>query len=203
VNLSARQFRREGLVESVARITADANLKPEYLEMELTESIVMHDAEAAIAILQGLKALGVHLSIDDFGTGYSSLSYLTSLPIGTLKIDHSFVMDIDRQDGGNRGILAQAIISLGHSLNLNVIAEGVENESQLQFLKANGCDEAQGYYFSKPMPPQDCARLLAASQRPAITKAQKTHTSNDVRTATIDSAQSRRSFGFLATTPGR
>jgi len=171
--------------------------------MELTESIVMHDAEAAIAILQGLKALGVHLSIDDFGTGYSSLSYLTSLPIGTLKIDHSFVMDIDRQDGGNRGILAQAIISLGHSLNLNVIAEGVENESQLQFLKANGCDEAQGYYFSKPMPPQDCARLLAASQRPAITKAQKTHTSNDVRTATIDSAQSRRSFGFLATTPGR
>jgi len=203
VNLSARQFRREGLVESVARITADANLKPEYLEMELTESIVMHDAEAAIAILQGLKALGVHLSIDDFGTGYSSLSYLTSLPIGTLKIDHSFVTDIDRQDGGNRGILAQAIISLGHSLNLNVIAEGVENESQLQFLKANGCDEAQGYYFSKPMPPQDCARLLAASQRPAITKAQKTHTSNDVRTATIDTPQSRRSFGFLATTPGR
>ncbi|MFL5334976.1 MAG: EAL domain-containing protein [Geminicoccaceae bacterium] len=203
VNVSPVQFRQRDLPAVVRQALTAAGLAPERLELEVTESVLVDETGDPLATLGELRTLGVRIAMDDFGTGYSSLSYLTSLPIGTLKIDHSFVTDIDRQDGGNRGILAQASISLGHSLNLNVIAEGVENESQLQFLKANGCDEAQGYYFSKPMPPQDCARLLAASQRPAITKAQKTHTSNDVRTATIDTARSRRSFGFLATTPGR
>jgi EAL domain-containing protein (putative c-di-GMP-specific phosphodiesterase class I) len=132
--------------------------------MEITESMVMHNMEISIAILKGLRELGVQLSVDDFGTGYSSLAYLKTLPIGILKIDRSFVHDINgRADDG--GLLARAIISLGHSLKLKVIAEGVETESQLDFLKAHQCDEAQGFYFSKPVPPEDCAKLLAAAKR--------------------------------------
>jgi len=159
VNLSARQFREESLVKTVARTLAEAHLKPEYLEMELTESMVMHDAESAIATLRGLKSLGVRLSVDDFGTGYSSLSYLNRLPIGTLKIDQSFVRDISAGDG-DRGVIAQAIISLGHSLNLRVVAEGVETAAQLDFLKTHHCDEVQGFYYAKPVPPEDCAEML-------------------------------------------
>ena len=164
VNLSARQFRQETLVKSVAKILSETGLRPGHLEMELTESMVMHNAEAAIAILQGLKEIGVQLSVDDFGTGYSSLSYLKSLPVGILKIDQSFVRDIRGQGGRDDGILAQAIISLGHNLNLRVIAEGVENSAQLKFLKAHRCDEAQGYYFSKPVPPEECERLLTTAK---------------------------------------
>ena len=166
VNLSARQFRQEALLKSVARILSETGLRPRHLEMELTESMVMHNAEAAIAILQGLKDLGVQLSVDDFGTGYSSLSYLKSLPIGILKIDRSFVRDISARGGRDGGVLAQAIISLGHSLKLKIVAEGVEDDAQLKFLKAHRCDEAQGYYFSKPVPPEECARLLAQGKRP-------------------------------------
>jgi diguanylate cyclase (GGDEF)-like protein len=158
VNLSARQFREESLVKTVARTLAEARLKPEYLEMELTESMVMHDAESAIATLRGLKALGVRLSVDDFGTGYSSLSYLNRLPIGTLKIDQSFVRNIGA--GGDKGVIAQAIISLGHSLDLRVVAEGVETLAQLEFLKTHHCDEVQGFYFAKPMPAEACALVL-------------------------------------------
>ncbi|MBI1964716.1 MAG: EAL domain-containing protein [Betaproteobacteria bacterium] len=165
VNLSARQFRQEALFKSVARILSETGLRPRHLEMELTESMVMHNAEAAIAILQGLKELGVQLSVDDFGTGYSSLSYLKSLPIGILKIDRSFVRDISARGGRDGGVLAQAIISLGHSLKLKIVAEGVEDDAQLKFLKAYRCDEAQGYYFSKPVPPEECARLLAREKR--------------------------------------
>jgi diguanylate cyclase (GGDEF)-like protein len=159
VNLSARQFREESLVKTVARTLAEAHLKPEYLEMELTESMVMHDAESAIATLRGLKSLGVRLSVDDFGTGYSSLSYLNRLPIGTLKIDQSFVRDIT-SGSGEKGVIAQAIISLGHSLNLRVVAEGVETEAQLEFLKTHRCDEVQGFYYAKPVPPEECAKIL-------------------------------------------
>jgi diguanylate cyclase (GGDEF)-like protein len=158
VNLSARQFREESLVKTVARTLAEARLKPEYLEMELTESMVMHDAESAIATLRGLKSLGVRLSVDDFGTGYSSLSYLNRLPIGTLKIDQSFVRNIGA--GGDKGVIAQAIISLGHSLDLRVVAEGVETLAQLEFLKTHHCDEVQGFYFAKPMPAEACALVL-------------------------------------------
>jgi diguanylate cyclase (GGDEF)-like protein len=122
VNLSARQFRQQGLVRAVSRILAGTGLDPSWLEMELTESMVMHNAEAAIAILQGLKSLGVTLSVDDFGTGYSSLAYLKDLPIDTLKIDRSFVRDIKAGGDPGEGVLAQAIISLGHSLDLKVIA---------------------------------------------------------------------------------
>jgi diguanylate cyclase len=158
VNLSARQFREESLVKTVARTLAEARLKPEYLEMELTESMVMHDAESAIATLRGLKSLGVRLSVDDFGTGYSSLSYLNRLPIGTLKIDQSFVRNIGA--GGDKGVIAQAIISLGHSLDLRVVAEGVETSAQLEFLKTHRCDEVQGFYFARPMPAEECALVL-------------------------------------------
>ena len=164
VNLSARQFRQESLVKTVAQILGETGLEARHLEMELTESVVMHNAEAAITILRGLKSLGVRLSVDDFGTGYSSLNYLRRLPIDTLKIDRSFVHDIDDQDEGE-GILAQAIISLGHSLKLKVIAEGVETEAQLKFLRAHQCDEVQGYYFSKPVPAEEFARIVAGKCR--------------------------------------
>ncbi|MGB5079927.1 MAG: EAL domain-containing protein [Burkholderiales bacterium] len=159
VNLSARQFRDENLSRAIAEILSETGVRPGQLEMELTESMVMHDAEAAIATLEGLKSLGVRLSVDDFGTGYSSLSYLTRLPLDALKIDGSFVRDIGKDP--EDGVLAQAIISLGHSLHLSVVAEGVETGVQLGFLIANHCDEVQGYYFSRPVPPEECARLLA------------------------------------------
>jgi diguanylate cyclase (GGDEF)-like protein len=164
VNLSPRQFRQDALFKTVARILAETGLRPEFLEMEITESMVMHNMEISIAILKGLRELGVQLSVDDFGTGYSSLAYLKTLPIGILKIDRSFVHDINGR-ADDDGLLARAIISLGHSLKLKVIAEGVETESQLDFLKAHQCDEAQGFYFSKPVPPEDCALLLAAAKR--------------------------------------
>ena len=163
VNMSARQFRQDRLVKTVGQILAETGLCAEHLEIELTESMVMHDAEAAIRILRGLKSLGIALSVDDFGTGYSSLSYLRRLPLDTLKIDQSFVRDIADASEGDGGLLAQAIISLGHSLKLKITAEGVENDLQLDFLRAHGCDEVQGYYFSKPVPADDFARMLEAS----------------------------------------
>ena len=163
VNLSARQFRQESFVKVVTQILHETGLKPEQLEMELTESMLMHNANAAISILAGLKSIGVRLSLDDFGTGYSSLSYLSRLPIDTLKIDRSFVQHIGDQDECDNGILAQAIISLGHSLNLTVIAEGVETGDQLKFLKAHQCDEVQGFYFCKPTAAGEFAKMLAES----------------------------------------
>ena len=159
VNLSVRQFHQEGLVKMVERILNETGLAASYLEMELTESMVMHNAEQAIEILAALKKLGVRLSVDDFGTGYSSLNYLRRLPIDTLKIDRSFVQDIDSEDE-EEGILARVIISLGHSLKLKVIAEGVETAEELKFLRACGCDEVQGYYFSRPVAPPAFAQLL-------------------------------------------
>jgi EAL domain-containing protein (putative c-di-GMP-specific phosphodiesterase class I) len=166
VNLSARQFRQEGLVRTVSRILAATGLDPSALELELTESMVMHNAEAAIATLQGFKGLGVTLSVDDFGTGYSSLAYLKDLPIDTLKIDRSFVRDITSTAGTtNEGVLAQAIISLGHSLDLKVIAEGVETDAQLRFLAKHKCDEVQGFYYGEPIEPDAFARMLAKNKR--------------------------------------
>jgi diguanylate cyclase (GGDEF)-like protein len=165
VNLSARQFRQEGLVRMVSRILEETGVEPAQLEMELTESMVMHNAEAAIATLQGLKSLGVALSVDDFGTGYSSLSYLKNLPIDTLKIDRSFVREIGAGAEADEGLLAQAIISLGHSLHLKVIAEGVETDAQVRFLKRNGCDQVQGFLYGEPVLPMAHARLLQKAQR--------------------------------------
>jgi EAL domain-containing protein (putative c-di-GMP-specific phosphodiesterase class I) len=165
VNLSARQFADEHLLADIAGALEHSAMAPELLELELTESMVMHDADAAVDILHELQSLGVRLSLDDFGTGYSSLSYLRRLPMDTLKIDRSFVKDIGDHEGSDDGILAQAIISLGHSLRLRVIAEGVETAAQLHFLEKHGCDEAQGYYFGKPLPAHEHAALLETRQR--------------------------------------
>ena len=165
VNLSARQFRQENLVRTVSRILEETRLDPAALEMELTESMVMHNVETAIATLQGLKSLGISLSVDDFGTGYSSLSYLKDLPIDTLKIDRAFVRDIGTGAESEDGILAQAIISLGHALNLKVIAEGVETDAQVHFLKRHGCDQVQGFLYGEPVPPAEFARLLERARR--------------------------------------
>jgi EAL domain-containing protein (putative c-di-GMP-specific phosphodiesterase class I) len=167
VNLSLRQFRQEGLVRAVSRILEETRLDPAQLEMELTESMVMGNVDQAIAVLQGLKQLGVALSVDDFGTGYSSLSYLKDLPIDTLKIDRSFVRDIGAGDEADDGVLAQAIISLGHALHLKVIAEGVETDAQLRFLRRHSCDEVQGFYYGEPMPPELHAKLLEKAKRKA------------------------------------
>ncbi|OWW18975.1 hypothetical protein AYR66_05220 [Noviherbaspirillum denitrificans] len=158
VNLSARQFQQENLVQSVADALHDMGLEARHLELELTESIVMNSAELFITKLKELEDLGVQLSIDDFGTGYSSLSYLKRFPLHHLKIDQSFVRDIatDADDAA----ITSTVISLGHSLNLKVIAEGVETEEQVAFLRDHHCDEMQGYYFSKPLPAGEFASLL-------------------------------------------
>jgi EAL domain-containing protein (putative c-di-GMP-specific phosphodiesterase class I) len=121
----------------------------------------MHDVDAAIATLQGLKSLGVSLAVDDFGTGYSSLSYLENLPIDKLKIDRSFVRDIGGGRVENEGVLAQAIISLGHNLGLHVVAEGVETDAQVRFLRRAGCDEVQGFFYGEAVAPAQHAALLA------------------------------------------
>src|SRR4029453_18971369 len=155
VNLSARQLWAGGLVRHVGEVIARHHMA-DRLELELTESMVMHDVENVILTLQGLRSIGVRLSVDDFGTGYSSLSYLKRLPPNSLKIDGSFVRDIDSTGGPDDGLLAKAIISLGHSLHLRVIAEGVENDAQRHFLKQYDCDEMQGYLFSRPLPPEEC-----------------------------------------------
>ena len=158
VNLSARQFKQQDLVERVSRILKETELDPSYLELELTESMVMQNVEAAITTLNQFKAIGVKLSIDDFGIGYSSLNYLKHFPIGFLKIDQSFVRDIttNRDDA----IIAKIIISMAHDLGLRVIAEGVETEEQKFFLCLHHCDEMQGYFFSMPIPAEEFEILL-------------------------------------------
>ncbi|MEO5359023.1 MAG: EAL domain-containing protein [Nitrospirota bacterium] len=153
VNLSARQFKSKNLLSSIENILQETGLPPGSLELELTETVVMDDAEATIKILREIKNMGIHIAIDDFGMGYSSLSYLKRFPIDCLKIDRSFVNDIttDTDDAA----IATAIIAMSHSLKLKVIAEGVETNGQLDFLCALGCDEAQGYLFSRPLSVED------------------------------------------------
>lgn len=158
VNLSACQFKQQDLVEIITRILKETELDPSYLELELTESMVMQNVEAAIATLTQFKEIGVKLSIDDFGIGYSSLNYLKHFPISFLKIDQSFVRDIttNRDDA----IIAKIIISMAHDLGLRVIAEGVETEEQKSFLCLHHCDEMQGYFFSMPIPAEEFEVLL-------------------------------------------
>ncbi len=158
VNVSARQFRDHEWVKRVADTLQKTRLDAKYLELELTESMLMHDVPQAIAIMRELQALGVHFAIDDFGTGYSSLSALKSLPVARLKIDQSFVRDLPF-DANERNI-ATAVISLGKKLNMKVIAEGVENGEQLAFLRDNECDEIQGFHFSEPIGADAIGELL-------------------------------------------
>ncbi len=167
VNLSPRQFAHPDLVRSIDSILAESGLAPRYLEIELTENLIMMEITRAVDILMQLKANGIQLSIDDFGTGYSSLSYLKQFPIDVLKIDRTFVKDIGT-DPDDEAIV-KSIIALAHSLKLHVIAEGVETAEQLAFLAQHDCDEFQGFYFSRPLAPEVFTRLLQeqVSQRSA------------------------------------
>lgn len=158
VNLSPRQFSDPNLVASIDRILQETALAPCYLEIELTENLIMMEIERAVEILKELKAHGIQLSIDDFGTGYSSLSYLKTFPIDVLKIDRTFVKDIGTDP--NDEAIVKSIITLAHSLKLHVIAEGVETPEQLAFLAQHGCDEFQGFYFSRPLSPAVFGRML-------------------------------------------
>jgi diguanylate cyclase (GGDEF)-like protein len=158
VNLSARQFNHEHLLQDVEKVLNDTGLDPTGLELEITESMVMHDPERAVMLLNKLRAMGISISIDDFGIGYSSLGYLKRFPVDSLKIDRSFIMGLplDNDDAA----IAQAIIAMAHTLKLSVIAEGVETDEQLRFLRDHLCDEVQGYYFSKPVPKHEFASLV-------------------------------------------
>lgn len=158
VNISAVEFRTNDFLVRVRSALEDAGLEPHYLELELTESVLMQDVESTNRMLQSLKTMGLRLTIDDFGTGHSSLSYLRRFPIGALKIDQSFVRDITSDP--DDATIASAVISMGKSLRQRVIAEGVETREQLEFLQAQRCDEGQGYYFSRPVVAEEFARLL-------------------------------------------
>ena len=163
INVSARQFRSPRLVDEVAAMLAACGCRPQQIELELTESAVMDQPDLAEATMRRLKGLGVRLAMDDFGTGYSSLGALKRFPVDCVKIDRSFVNDIPGDAGD--AALTRAIIAMGHSLGLHVVAEGVERRDQLDFLRAEGCDEYQGYYFAKPMPEAAVTALLRKMPR--------------------------------------
>jgi EAL domain-containing protein (putative c-di-GMP-specific phosphodiesterase class I) len=157
VNLSARQF-SASLPKTVLDVIARHGIPSDYLELEITESMLMHSADSVVAMMREFAEAGILMALDDFGTGYSSLSYLKRFPIDNLKIDQSFVRGIpDDQDDS---AIARAIISMAKNLRLSVIAEGVETAEQLAFLREAGCDEIQGYYFSRPLPADEFAALL-------------------------------------------
>jgi len=163
VNLSARQFSDPMLLPNLTRIIRASGLDPSSLELEITESLVMSHGANAVAVLERLKSIGVHIAIDDFGTGYSSLAYLKRFPIDTLKVDRSFIRDITA-DSGDRKI-TRAIIAMAHSLKLKVVAEGVETEDQLKFLQSQHCDAVQGYLLHRPLPEAEVAGVLELDRR--------------------------------------
>jgi EAL domain-containing protein (putative c-di-GMP-specific phosphodiesterase class I) len=162
VNLSARQFNDEGLLRDVAQALKDSALSPKLLELEITESMVMYNPDKAVKLLTELRAMGISIAIDDFGIGYSSLSQLKRFPINTIKIDQSFIKELicNKEDAA----ITAAIIGLGRTLDLNVIAEGVETDAQVGFLQDHHCNEMQGYYFSRPIPAEEFAKLLRAGK---------------------------------------
>src|SRR5690606_19382093 len=158
VNVSARQFQEKDWVERVAAALEQSGLEARYLELELTESMIMQDVQQAVETMHRLAQLGVQLAIDDFGTGYSSLSSLKRFPVGRLKIDRSFVQDLP--SNGDDAAIARAIISLARTLQLRVIAEGVETREQIDFLREAGCDEIQGFYLSRPIDARSLQAIL-------------------------------------------
>ncbi|MFN3076829.1 MAG: putative bifunctional diguanylate cyclase/phosphodiesterase, partial [Alphaproteobacteria bacterium] len=160
VNLSPRQFQDTALLSRIVKTMSDTSMNAELLELELTESMLVANADEAVQALRALRGLGISLSIDDFGTGYSSLSYLKRFPIDALKIDQSFVRDIpnNRDDAA----ITRAIVSMAKSLDLMIVAEGLEQIAQIQFLEALGCDQGQGYYFSRPVPADEFMRTFLA-----------------------------------------
>jgi EAL domain-containing protein (putative c-di-GMP-specific phosphodiesterase class I) len=178
VNICARQFHDQDLAQTVIDVLHETKLAPQHLELELTESSIMHHGELVGNVLNRLKGMGVDIAIDDFGTGFSSLASLKRLPIDALKIDKSFVMDAttDPDDAA----LVMAIITLAHNLRLKVIAEGVETEEQLRFLQLLRCDEIQGYLFSKPIPADSLVALMdTQSDRISNRSFQKQHFTSD------------------------
>ncbi|HYD94377.1 MAG TPA: EAL domain-containing protein [Noviherbaspirillum sp.] len=166
VNLSVRQFADEQLVDDIAAILRETGMPPQLLELEITEGMVVHDPDHAKSVLRAIKAMGVRLAIDDFGAGYSSLGQLKHFPIDTLKVDRSFIRDI-MHSAGDKAI-TEAIISMGKTLQLTVVAEGVETPEQERFLRAHACDQMQGFLFSKPVPAAEFAVLLRAQSREAV-----------------------------------
>lgn len=160
VNVSPRQFRHESLVDNIAQALRQSGLPAKYLQIELTEGLLMQDAKHHLAMLEQIRALGVQISVDDFGTGYSSLAYLKRFPVDQLKIDRSFVNDLPGDE--NDAAIVRAIVTLGHQLGLRVVAEGVETEAQHQFLRSIDCDEMQGYLFGQPMSADEFGQALAA-----------------------------------------
>jgi diguanylate cyclase (GGDEF)-like protein/PAS domain S-box-containing protein len=160
VNISPVQFRQRDLVGIVRRALADSGLEPERLELEITEGVLLQNTETAMTTLRQFKELGVHIAMDDFGTGYSSLGYLQKFPFDKIKIDRSFVSALETRTDADA--IVRAVVGLGHSLGMRTCAEGVETVEQLTFLKREGCDEVQGYYFGKPMPALEFERLYSA-----------------------------------------
>jgi EAL domain-containing protein (putative c-di-GMP-specific phosphodiesterase class I) len=158
VNLSLRQLMDEFLVDDIKKALGESGMAPNLLELEITESMVMHNPTRMIAVLAKIKNLGIRLAIDDFGTGYSSLAQIKHFPVDTLKVDRSFIRNIP-QDSDDKAI-TEAIIAMGKTLSLTVVAEGVETADQMNFLKDRSCDEMQGYYFSKPIAADHFADLL-------------------------------------------
>ncbi|MBD0335994.1 MAG: EAL domain-containing protein [Cyanobacteria bacterium Co-bin13] len=163
VNLSARQFEQSALVEIVGQVLAETGLHPDYLELEVTESALMNDMAHSIKTLEQLRMLGIVLALDDFGTGYSSLNYLKQFPVSMLKIDRSFVQDVTSNP--DSAAVANAIIALAKSLRLKITAEGIETQEQLDYLKLQGCDEGQGFYFARPTPAAACTELLMQASK--------------------------------------
>jgi len=163
VNLSARQFADTMLLAKLTRIIHDSGLDPSLLELEITESVVMSNAECAVSVLEKLKSTGVQIAIDDFGTGYSSLAYLKRFPIDILKVDRSFIRDIPADSGDMK--ITRAIIAMAHSLRLKVVAEGVETAEQLKFLGSQSCDAAQGYFLYRPLQEEELADVLKRNRQ--------------------------------------
>jgi diguanylate cyclase (GGDEF)-like protein len=167
VNVSAVQFRQDGFRDLIKRVLRETGLPPQYLELELTESLLLTNADVMFSVLQELNEMGLQLAIDDFGTGYSSLSYLKQFPVKKLKIDRSFIKNVALN--ASDAAITTAIIGMAKILGLKVIAEGVENEAQMSFLREHRCDEIQGYYFSKPITAAEVAdRLLRAQDKPYL-----------------------------------
>jgi EAL domain-containing protein (putative c-di-GMP-specific phosphodiesterase class I) len=166
VNVSAVQFRQPGFCELIKRVLEETGLAPQYLGLELTEGLLLADADVTFAVLQDLKAMGLSLAIDDFGTGYSGFSYLRHFWVSKLKIDRSFIRDVAVNP--DDAAITAAIISMAKSLRLKAVAEGVENEAQMSFLRAHHCDEIQGYYFSRPLTAEKAADKLRDTMMQAL-----------------------------------
>jgi EAL domain-containing protein (putative c-di-GMP-specific phosphodiesterase class I) len=166
VNLSPVQFRNRGLVTMVTQALASARVAPNRLELEITEAVLLQDDDAIVTMLHQLRALGVRIAMDDFGTGYSSLSYLRSFPFDKIKIDRSFIKDIERSR--DSAVIIKAIASLGQSLGIDTTAEGIETAEQLELVRRAGCTEMQGYLASPPRPASEAAELIARFRREVV-----------------------------------